>query len=129
VRGSLRALDPKKSTRFEPVLSLRERDFRPMPAGRFVPVTIPLYYQGHAYRAGSRIRVVVSAPNGEQPVWAFAEAEPSGQANVAISYSPKHPSRLVLPVVPGVDVSAPLPPCPSLRNEPCRDYKPATNGG
>jgi hypothetical protein len=30
------------------------------------------------------------------------------------------PSSLVLPVVPGVDVPSGLPPCPSLRNEPCR---------
>ena len=31
----------------------------PMPAGEFVPVAIPLYFQGHAYRAGSRIRVTI----------------------------------------------------------------------
>jgi hypothetical protein len=30
------------------------------------------------------------------------------------------PSNLTLPVVPGVSVSSGLPPCPSLRNEPCR---------
>ena len=38
--------------------------------------TIPLYYQGHAYRAGSRIRVTISRPNGDQPIWAFAETRP-----------------------------------------------------
>ena len=46
-------------------------------AKRFVKVTIPLYYQGHAYRAGSRIRVTISAPNGDQPIWAFGETEPA----------------------------------------------------
>jgi hypothetical protein len=30
------------------------------------------------------------------------------------------PSRLTLPDVPGVSVPAGVPPCPSLRNEPCR---------
>jgi hypothetical protein len=29
--------------------------------------------------------------------------------------------------VPGVKVPTPLPPCPSLRNEPCRKYQPTTN--
>ena len=40
----------------------RKRDVAPLPRGRFVKVTIPLYYQGHAYRAGSRIRVTIAAP-------------------------------------------------------------------
>ena len=57
-----------------------------MPSDQFVPVTIPLYYEGHMYRAGSRIRVRISAPNGDQPIWSFGEADPAGQANVAIGY-------------------------------------------
>jgi hypothetical protein len=30
-------------------------------------------------------------------------------------------------VVPGVNVPTALPPCPSLRNEPCRPYVPLVN--
>jgi hypothetical protein len=37
------------------------------------------------------------------------------------------PSRLILPVVPGVTVPTGLPPCPSLRGEPCRPFTPFTN--
>jgi hypothetical protein len=37
------------------------------------------------------------------------------------------PSSLVLPVVPYVHVLTPLPPCRSLRNEPCRRYRPTVN--
>jgi hypothetical protein len=36
-------------------------------------------------------------------------------------------SRLILPVVPGVNVSTPLPPCPGLRGEACRTYQQFTN--
>ena len=36
-------------------------------------------------------------------------------------------SRLILPVVPGVSVPTGLPPCPGLRGEPCRAYKPYAN--
>ena len=57
VRGNMRKLDAAKSTLLEPVLSLREADVSPMPTNSFAEVTIPLYYQGHMYRAGSRIRV------------------------------------------------------------------------
>lgn len=127
VRANERKLDAKKSTPLEPVLSLRESDVEPMPANEFVKVTIPLYYEGHAYRAGSRIRVTIAAPNGTQPIWDFEETEPAGKAQVAIAYSKQDPSNLLLPVVPGVNVPTGLPPCPGLRGEPCREYVPLTN--
>jgi hypothetical protein len=98
-----------------------------MPANRFVKVVIPLYDEGHVYRAGSRIRVTISAPNGTQPVWSFSQTQPSGTGNVSIAYTRAMPSSLVLSVVPGVKVPTPLPPCPSLRNEPCRQYRPTAN--
>jgi predicted acyl esterase len=128
VRGNERKLDPNKSTLLEPVLSLRAADVSPLPADRYVPVTIPLYYEGHAYRAGSRIRVTITAPNGDQPIWSFGETDPPGTATVSIAHSVKQPSRLLLPVVPGVKVPTGLPPCPGLRGEPCRDYEAFSNG-
>ena len=67
-------------------------------------------------------------PNGDQPIWSFGETEPAGPAEVAIGYGRKRPSRLVLPVVPGVSAPTGLPPCPGLRGEPCRDYQPFANG-
>src|SRR5213079_1075049 len=54
LRGDERKLDARKSTPLEPVLSLRARDVKAIPRKRFVKATIPLYYEGHAYRAGSR---------------------------------------------------------------------------
>jgi hypothetical protein len=88
---------------------------------------IPLYYEGHAFRAGTRIRVTIAAPNGTQPVWSFSQTEPKNTSRVSIAFSRKMPSSLFLPVVPGVDVPTGVPPCPSLRNEPCRPYEPITN--
>jgi uncharacterized protein len=127
LRADERKLDPKKSKPLEPVLSLRKADVKPMPKGRFVKLTIPLYYEGHAYRAGSRIRLTISAPNGTQPIWAFDHPQPKGGAKVAIAYSKKMPSQIVLPVVPGVQVPSALPPCPGLRGEPCRPYQALAN--
>ena len=74
-----------------------------MPKSKFVEVVIPLYYEGHVYRAGSRIRVTISAPNGTQPMWSFAQTEPTGTAKVSIEFSKTMPSSLILPVVPGVE--------------------------
>jgi predicted acyl esterase len=127
LRANERKLDKRKSTPLEPWLSLRARDVKPLPKGRFAKVTIPLYYEGHAYRAGSRIRVTITAPNGDQPIWSFGETKPKGRATVAVAHSKKRPSRLVLPVVRGATIPTGLPPCPGLRGEPCRDYKPQAN--
>src|SRR6202030_4059037 len=47
-----------------------------MPAGKFVPIVIPLYFEGHTYRTGSRIRLTIAAPNGSQPIWSFSHTQP-----------------------------------------------------
>jgi uncharacterized protein len=121
LRASMRKLDARKSTELAPVLSLRAADQSPLPAGTGAKLTIPLYYQGHAYRAGSRIRVTLGPPRGDQPVWAFANAVPkTGTSAVTVSAGPSRMSRLLLPVVDGIAVPTPLPPCPALRGEPCR---------
>jgi predicted acyl esterase len=124
LRASERKLDPRRSTLLDPVPTFRARDVRPLPKGRETLVTVPLYYEGHAYRAGSRIRVTISAPNGTQPSWSFAQTVPHGRSAVTVAFSKKVPSRLVLPVIPGVSVPTPLPPCRGLRGEPCRTYTP-----
>ena len=83
---------------------------------------------GTAYRAGSRIRITITAPNGDQPIWSFSETQPKkGNPTVAIARSKSMPSSLVLPVVPGVNVPTGLPPCPGLRGEPCRAYQAFVN--
>jgi hypothetical protein len=110
-----------------PVPSELASDLQPVPKNRFVQVPIPLYYEGHAYRAGSRIRITIAAPNGTQPIWSFGQTVPKGTANVSVAFSKSMPSRLVLPVLPGVNVPTGLPACPSLRNEPCRTYQPIVN--
>ena len=127
LRANERKLDPHKSTLVEPVPSFKAADVSALPRNRFVKVAIPLYYEGHVYRAGSRIRVTITAPNGDQPIWSFGETSPSGKTNVAIGYSKRMASRLILPVVPGVAVPTGLPPCPGLRGEPCRPYQPFVN--
>jgi predicted acyl esterase len=115
------------SSLLEPIPSMLAADVQPMPKNRFVEVVIPLYYEGHAYRAGTRIRVTIAAPNGSQPIWSFSGTEPKGIGQVSIAFSRTMPSSLFLPVVAGVDVPTSQPPCPSLRNEPCRPYVPIAN--
>jgi predicted acyl esterase len=127
LRASGRRLDPRRSTLLNPVPTLRRADAAPLPRGRWSPLTVPLYYQGHVYRAGSRLRVTISAPGGDQPVWTFGATSPAGRASVSIARSPARPSRLVLPVLDGLSAPTVLPPCPGLRGEACRAYEPFVN--
>jgi len=124
---SERKLNAPQSTLLEPVLSERKADVRPLPTGRFTEVIVPLYYEGHVYRAGSRIRITISAPGGDQPTWAFNDLAPNGRATVMLAHSRSMPSQIILPVVPGVTVPTGYPPCPGLRGEPCRRYVPLVN--
>ena len=73
LRTDARKMDRKLTSLTEPVPSLRKADVKTLPKGRFVKVRIPLYYEGHMYREGSRIRITLSAPGGDQPIWGFAE--------------------------------------------------------
>lgn len=127
LRTDGRKLDPATSTLLAPVPTLAKGDDAPLlPGGTPTHVTIPLYYEGHVYRAGSRIRVTLSAPGGDQPVWAFGESAPRTPTAVSITRAPQRPSRVILPVVDGVAVPTGLPPCPGLRGEPCRAYAPTS---
>ncbi len=68
LRANERKLDPARSTLLQPMPSFRLADVARLPRGRFSELTVPLYYEGHAYRAGSRIRILISAVGGDQPV-------------------------------------------------------------
>ncbi len=81
-----------------------------------------------SFRAGSRLRLTIDAPGGNRAVWQFATID-KGET-VTVAFDAQHPSKLVLPVVAGVDVPKAAPPaCGSLRGEPCRRWVKASNGG
>ncbi|HJR90118.1 MAG TPA: CocE/NonD family hydrolase [Aeromicrobium sp.] len=137
MRGSMRKLDKtddgmfkEPSTLLEPHPSLRPDDDEPMPSTDFTKVTVPLYFSGHPYRAGTRIRIVVSAPNGTQPIWNFRHTKPElggDSTTVEVTFAENKQSRLVLPVIPGQSIPAAQPPCGSLRNQPCRPFVATVN--
>ena len=132
LRTSMRALSDstdnifkKPSTLLEPILSLREDDIEPMPSKEFTKVVVPLYFSGHPYRAGSRIKIAIAAPNGTQPIWAFDHTRPAldgPDTQVDVTFGANRPSRLVLPIVADMDVRTPQPACGVLRNQPCRPF-------
>ena len=119
-----RALDEAESTPLLPFQTHLEADAAPLPAGEFVPVRVALFPFAHVLRAGSRLRVNIEAPGGNQPFWKFDTITPYGVRN-DIAHSVGRPSKVVLPVLPAAARTRRArhaPACPSVRNQPCRDY-------
>src|SRR5262249_10836658 len=108
-----------------PVQTHEKADVRPLSTTHAQLVRVPLYPFAHAFRAGSRIRIVVQPPGGNRPERAFATLP--GPRTVTVSRTAAQPSKVVLPLVPGIAVSTPLPACGTLRGQPCRAYVPLDN--
>ena len=129
LRASRRALDKRRSDELVAAPTFLEDDEAMLDEGEFELVRVDIGPLGHSFRAGSRIRVTISAPGGDRPRWTFATPETDGDVVDTIILGGKRPSRLMLPVIPGLAAGAPQPACPSLRGQPCRPFEPAGNGG
>lgn len=128
LRASHRTLLPGVSTLLQAVPSHERRDSKKLPGGVYTLVRVPLDPVGHVFRAGSRLRVTLAAPGGDRPSWRFQTIEEGTTVNT-IARSPAFPSRLTLPILPGVKAQGGLPACDALRGQPCRNYRRASNGG
>ncbi len=93
----------------------------PLPAGQFARMRVELFPVAHVVRAGSRLRLTVDAPGGSRPFWKFDALEVPGAVN-DVGHSVGRPSHLTLSTVPDPGAPAALPPCESLRGQPCRTF-------
>ena len=128
LRASHRELDAATSTDLAPFHTDLAADAALLTPGHFVPVQVALFPFAHVLRAGSRLRLNIEAPGGNQPLWKFESLAPDGHQVNQIGHSLGRPSRVLLPVLPtslAPNVPAVLPACPALRNQPCRAYLPA----
>jgi predicted acyl esterase len=121
LRTSHRALDAARSTVVSPVHTDLEADAAPLPPGRYTKVRVELFPFAQAFREGSRLRLTVDAPGGARPTWDF-ETIAHGE-RVFVAADAVRRSRVVLSVVPGVEVPAKAPACASLRSQPCRTFR------
>ncbi|MGO8871127.1 MAG: CocE/NonD family hydrolase C-terminal non-catalytic domain-containing protein [Acidimicrobiales bacterium] len=88
-------------------------------------VKIPIDPIAHTFRPGTELRVVISAPGGDRPVWEFDTIDTDQSATVGLGGPAA--SALVVDVVRGARATTELPACNSLRGEPCRADQPEGN--
>ena len=101
LRASLRALDPKRSTPYEPVHAFTSPD--PLRPGDVVPVDIALGPSATVFRGGERLRLVVAGR------WLWPRNPLTGQfpgayqslsrGTVTVHWGPDRDARLLIPVI------------------------------
>ncbi len=118
-------VDLPTSTKLFTVPSYLATEARSLSPTTYSLVKIPIDPIVHTFRAGTELRVVVSAPGGDRPTWEFDSVDTGQSATIGLGG--RLASSLAVDVVPNVTATATLPTCGSLRGEPCRAYQPEGN--
>jgi hypothetical protein len=109
------------------VRSYTKEDFEPVPVGEYLNVQVAIPSVGHAVRAGSQLRVMISAPGRNHGTWEFESPPYDAPPTFLVGRGGAKASSVTMPVVQGVAVEPEYAACPSLRGQPCREYRPVAN--
>jgi predicted acyl esterase len=114
-------LHPERDDDLRLVRTYSEADYAPVPTDAWTLAEVVLPSFAHPLRAGSSLRVSVSSPGRNHGTWEFEPPDYGGEApRFSLGWGGEHASRVLLSTLPGVEVPEGLPPCPSLRGQPCR---------
>ncbi|HVC67464.1 MAG TPA: CocE/NonD family hydrolase [Acidimicrobiales bacterium] len=114
-------VDLPTSTRLSTAPNYLAADARNLSPTAYRLVRVPIDPIVHTFRAGTELRVVLSAPGGDRPSWEFATLDHGQTATVG--FGSVADSTLVVDTVHGVTPTPTLPACGILRGEPCRTYQ------
>jgi predicted acyl esterase len=120
LRASHRKLDDSQSTPLRPYQTQQAADVQPLVPGQVTPLRVEIFPFGQVFRAGTRLRITIEAPNVQPELWGFAGL-PTPSVN-SISTDPQNPSSVALPLVPlpAGTTFPPERPCGYQTNQPCR---------
>ena len=127
LRASYRAL-ALTSTTLNPVHVYLTSAQKNLPTGSYSLVRLGLEPIAHVFPAGTRLRVVITAPGGDKAAWTYATFATLGAVTDTIGLGGSTASSFVFNVVQNSFV-LPEAACGALRGEPCRTYAAAGNGG
>jgi hypothetical protein len=126
LRASVRAPGPQASPLW-PAQAFHAEDAKALVPGEWTAARVGVPAFAHVLRKGSRLRVTVDTPGDSRASWMFALKTFPGTVKYDVAHNAAYPSSVVLPVVPGLTAETPLPACPSLRGQQCRDFVAYTN--
>jgi hypothetical protein len=119
LRASARKL-ARDATELRPTHTFTKADEQLLTPDEWTQVRVEVFPFAYVFRTGSRVRVIIDAPGASRPRWKFKTVPPEPHQVNTIGVGGRYSSSIVLPVVPSVKVAGGVPPCPSLRGEPCR---------
>jgi hypothetical protein len=126
LRSSNRTLTAA-STALDPVPTYLAADEKNLPAGTFTLVRIPVDPIAHTFRAGTALRIVISAPGGDRPSWTFETPATHNKVVDTVALRAVGGSSFVVNEVHGVVPTPTTPACGALRGEPCRPWRALNN--
>ena len=126
LRASYRTL-ARSSTIYAPVPIYTAAAAKLLTPGTAATVRVPINPIAYTFRAGSKIRISISAPGGDRPSWQFGTLVTNGAVTNTVMFGKG--SSLVLPTVSTVTAKDAQPACHTNRGQPCRTYIAASNGG
>jgi uncharacterized protein len=115
---STNQVDASGSTTLFTAPTYLPQEARHLSSDHYELVKVPIDPIAHTFRPGTALRVVISAPGGDRPVWAFGTLDKGHGTTIGLG-GPSA-SALTLDIVHGVDATTTLPDCGALRGEPCR---------
>jgi predicted acyl esterase len=116
------------STVLHPVTQYLTSQQHNLLAGQYTLVRIAIDPIAHIFSAGTKLRIVISAPGGDRAAWTYATYPTSGLVSDTVSLGGVFASSLAFNIVANATV-LPEAACGALRGEPCRSYAAAGNGG
>lgn len=126
LRASYRTV-ARSSTIYAPVPIFTSSAATLLTPGGATTLRVPINPMAYTFRAGSKIRISISAPGGDRPSWEFGSFVTNGAVTNTVMFGKD--SALVLPTVSTVTPTDTQPACHTNRGQPCRTYTPAANGG
>ncbi|MGX9576396.1 CocE/NonD family hydrolase [Mesorhizobium sp. f-mel] len=123
LRASLRAVDETRTYSDEVVHVFCERE--KLVPGEIYEIRMSLVSPiAHVVRQGHCLELTIGAPNPISGVM------PTGAASInRVFHSERYPSKILLPIIPGVKAQAPAPARGAQRNQPCRKEAEFVPGG
>jgi len=118
LRASNRKLATTNTTPIHPEHPFSRAAAADLPSGKPSLTRVGIVPFAHVFQTGTRIRFTIDAPTAPTSLDKLDYIE-TPSTNSVLSTA-KHPSRIVLPVVPGKRAKAPIPGCDGVRAEPCR---------
>lgn len=111
--------DTKRSEEFLKEYTYHADKVSYLDPGVFVEVDVPIQPFSHAFRAGTKLRLVIDTPGRDAAFWEYTNPVYTADVIQRVARDQTRVSYIKLPILTGTPIPNPAPPCHSLRGIVC----------